>query len=153
MQRLSARFVINALLACAVAACSTTMPSGETNHESRETQSSLPINVEPSFERINSGMLPSGTQVTYLLDGPSIEEVLKSRFPALLSDGGKLKAGWEDFVLANKTPYRRMMYYYNTRDDLEEKTMHGPCGQSILVWFNLQGEVVGIYTEQKSCPL
>jgi hypothetical protein len=91
--------------------------------------------------------------VTYLLDGPATEEVLKSRFPALRSDGGKLTAGWSDFVLANKIPYRRMMYYYNSPDDLAEKTMHGPCGQSILIWFHLQGEVAGIYTEQKSCPL
>ena len=153
MLRLSIRSVINALFVCSIAACSTPKLRQETNHEPRQVQASLPVNAEPDFKRINSGMLPSGTQVTYLLDGLSIEELLKSRFPALRSVGGKLRAGWEDLVLANGTPFRRMMFYYSTRDDLEEKTMHGPCGQSILVWFNFQGDVAGIYTSQKSCPL
>jgi hypothetical protein len=153
MQRLSSRFLIIALSAWAIAACSTTTPSPPATREPQESQASLPVKVEPSFRRISSGMLPSGTQVTYLLTSRSIDEALRNHFPALRADGGKLNPGWEDLVLSNETPYRRMMFYYNTRNDLEAKSMHGPCGQSILVWFTLQGEIAGIYTARKSCPL
>ena len=145
--------MIIALFAWAIVACSTTSPIPPATREPLVAQASLPIKVEPSFKRINSGMLPSGTQVTYVLTSHSINEALKNQFPALRTDGGKLTPGWEDLVLSEETPYRRMMFYYNTRSDLEAKSMHGPCGQGIFVWFTLKGEIAGIYTDRKSCPL
>src|SRR6478672_6794766 len=152
MQKRSIHVLAISLSAATVPACSTFKATEPASDVHQDFQSRLPVIIEPSFERTHSGMFQSGTQVTYLVTGPSVEETLKDQFPVLRSPGGSLNQGWEDFVLSNGSTYRRTIFHYKSKSDLEAPTMHGPCSQGILVWFTLQGEIKGVYTQPKSCP-
>jgi hypothetical protein len=110
----------------------------------------LRVNAEPKFHAMRYAALPSGMQMTVLWTTEDLRAKLKVEFPALASDHAYLSLVQEQLISSEDTPYRRISFSF---DDGATTTMHGPCGQSIFMWFNSAGRLSGTYVAPVSCPL
>ena len=110
----------------------------------------LPVKVEPKFKRVPYSSLPAGTSMVVLWTSHDLLKKLKQDFPDLQSEVGYLNFGWEELIVSEEIPYRRIMFSYK---DAKASTRHGPCGQMIYMWFDSAGSSTGTYVERRSCPI
>jgi hypothetical protein len=112
--------------------------------------SELPVKVEPKFKQVQYSSLPAGTSMVVLWTSHDLLNKLRDEFPALKSEVGYLTFGPEDLIVSEGIPYRRIMFSYM---DATSNTRHGPCSQSIYMWFNSTGSIAGTYVKRRSCPI
>ncbi|MCA9232648.1 MAG: hypothetical protein KDA57_18505 [Planctomycetales bacterium] len=110
----------------------------------------LPESAEPAYDRANYQALPPGTAVVVRFSTEELKTKLMRQFPALASDRASLVLVEEDLVTAGQAFYRRIWFSYGDEATL---TIHGTCGQNIMLWFTVTGELYGTFVDEMFCPI